>query len=224
MEFSSHQISALICSSCRKDLTKAITFRKLCLESDNFFKKSLHDIETTVWSEKYKKIISGQEATNEEHQIIKMEPNDLAYATIFEDNSHVYEDSYDYVGKYEDEAPSETVVNESPASSSTRKPKQRKRQRKVSVESDEFKDSEYEVTRNARGVAECKFCSKTFTKAHSLKCHIKAVHRKVDETEMHKCEECGKLFKLKYYLRELKMIFSHSHFKKNIFLIFQRNI
>jgi uncharacterized Zn-finger protein len=135
---------------------------------------------------------------------IKEEPEDYgildSYATVLDDNSEMYPDSEFLVNKFEpmEESLVKEIVKQAP-----------KKQKRAKVlleqqycETFDDKDSDYEVIRNDKGKVECKFCSKTFTKPHSMKCHVKAMHTEISETEMHKCEECGKLFKLKYYLRE----------------------
>ncbi|KAG5680174.1 hypothetical protein PVAND_009699 [Polypedilum vanderplanki] len=216
MEFASHKISALICSTCVKDLTRAIKFRKLCLESDEFFKKSLQAVETTVWSEKYKNIFSHSEFPNDEEKLIKVEPVEYGFATIFDENAEML----DYAGKQEEEEEQESDNyfdnDKQPATSSEKKPVQkRRRRRRRSSDSD---DSDLNVKRNEHGEFQCKLCHKNFTRHYSLKCHIYAVHKKINKTEMHKCEECGKLFKLKYYLQKhLKR--SHLQLKKKLGLI-----
>lgn len=56
------------------------------------------------------------------------------------------------------------------------------------------------------GVAQCRLCFKTFTSMHSLKDHKRAIHEKLSEKEMFKCEHCPRLFKMKYYLSKLEKL------------------
>ena len=47
---------------------------------------------------------------------------------------------------------------------------------------------------------QCHLCLKTFTTIHSMKDHMRAVHQKLKESDMFKCEYCDRLFKMRYYL------------------------
>jgi hypothetical protein len=49
---------------------------------------------------------------------------------------------------------------------------------------------------------QCKLCFKNFTSVHSLKAHMRAIHQKLEETDMYRCQYCERLFKMKYYLSE----------------------
>jgi hypothetical protein len=49
---------------------------------------------------------------------------------------------------------------------------------------------------------QCSLCLKSFTSAHSLKDHMRAIHQKLDTADMFKCKFCDRLFKMKYYLSQ----------------------
>lgn len=56
------------------------------------------------------------------------------------------------------------------------------------------------ISSPTNGVAQCKLCYKSFTSLHSMKDHMRAIHQKLDESDMYKCPHCDRLFKMKYYL------------------------
>lgn len=61
-------------------------------------------------------------------------------------------------------------------------------------------DNSSEGNIESYGLNQCKLCSKNFTSLHSLKDHMRAIHQKLEEDDMFRCQYCDKLFKIKYYL------------------------
>lgn len=61
-------------------------------------------------------------------------------------------------------------------------------------------DRENDDYGSSSGVVRCKLCMKSFTSVSSHQNHMKAVHQKLTEAEMHKCKFCNRYFKLKIYL------------------------
>lgn len=83
---------------------------------------------------------------------------------------------------------------------------------------------------SSSGVVRCKLCMKTFTSVSSHQNHMKTVHHKMDESEMHKCKYCNRCFKLKIYLNrhvarihaKQKSATSRSDLKKKTDTIFNK--
>ena len=177
----SHQAPALICSVCIKELNKAVKFRKKCIESENHFKSLLLTFEPFIWNDELQMINSGYN----NDRSIKEEPQDFRhlfdnFTSIIEENRKIDDLNLFNVDKSDDE------INKPVYPVKKRRVKQ-----SIKYEnSDPDFESEYQ----------CHLCLKTFTKLHSMKDHMRAVHQKLEESEMFKCEHCDKLFKLRYYL------------------------
>lgn len=182
-----HQAPALICSGCIKDLNKAVKFRKKCIESESHFKNFFLNFEPFLWNDELKIISSG----NNNRKTIKEEPDEYNNVDLFENIAAIIEEncatdslrisSHSKAGKSDDE------------NSKTECPEKKRRvKRKIKHENDE-PDSDLSET-------QCHLCLKKFTSNHSMKDHMRAVHQKLKESDMFKCEYCDRLFKMRYYL------------------------
>lgn len=72
----------------------------------------------------------------------------------------------------------------------------------INTELTEDNDTLSEEIINSHESTQCTLCFKNFTSLHSLKDHMRAIHEKLEEKDMYRCQYCKKLYKMKYYLSE----------------------
>ncbi|CAG9805431.1 unnamed protein product [Chironomus riparius] len=196
LEFMSHQATALICSACIKDLNKAVKFRKKCIQSEHHFKKHLLTFEPFIWNDELRMISSS----DNNHKSIKEEPHEFNNVNFFEHYAAIVDEDC-ATDMLKTSRLSKSVKSYNENSQAEHPEKKRRVKRNIKHENVES-DSE----------TQCHLCLKTFTKMHSMKNHMRAVHQDLNESDMFKCEYCDRLFKIRYYLnRHIK----NAHTKKN---------
>lgn len=191
-ENDSNGTPALICAICLKDLSKAMHFRNKAIRSDKYFNKSY------AWTHKDHLIGDHLEPEvrikledEEELEKIKNEP--------FEDPNYELLENIDTMigGKnyHLDSVRFVDVFSSNAARSFIEEGDRKERKTKSKL-----KDSVIEEFGSSSGVVRCKLCMKSFTSISSLQNHMKTVHQKLSEAEMHRCKFCNRYFKLKIYL------------------------
>lgn len=174
---------ALICAGCLKDLTKAIHFRNKAIRAERYFQRSGH-----VWQGK-----DGDQFEPEVH--IKLEDGEALEA--------IKSEPYDEDPNYEFMQNIETMVGKSEAADKTFVDVFASKPTQTYNESNRSKCSQridLEDFGSTSGIVQCKLCLKSFTSISSHQNHMKSVHQKMSEAEMHKCKQCNRFFKLKIYL------------------------
>lgn len=188
-----HQAPALICSACIKDLQEASKFRSKCIESANHFKKHFLTFEPFLWNDELRTINSGHDSY-ENHKSIKDEPNDYN-VSLFDDIAAIIEENC-----ATDSLKLSNFSKSHNEYSETEEPdKKRRVKKKIKHENENPRSESLEI--------QCHLCLKTFTRIHSMKDHMRAVHQKIKESDMFKCNYCDRLFKMQYYLSEFFLYF-----------------
>lgn len=206
MEFSNHHIPALICSSCVKQLNEAIKLRTLCIQSDNFFKKSesSYKAEIMIWKEinvEDSDLKIKKEHLNN-HGIKEELIDDSLSISIFENIETIIDDNS--IGSSHPQNKLSTLNREEETNSTSESDDEVKYHKSKKSLRSNYNSLENCKVDTSNNIARCRLCMKTFTSLHSMKSHMRTIHQKLDETDMFKCKYCDRLFKMKYYLSEYK--------------------
>lgn len=186
IESDDNESPALICGGCLKDLTKAIHFRNKAIRAEKYFKRSdARHKDGKQFEESFPENLLDVQ--------IKLE-NDEVLENI---KSEPYDPNYEFMQNIETmivkgEETVDAFVDVFSQRDTENYNEHRKSKYPVRVDLEEFGSTS--------GIVRCKLCLKSFTSVNSHQNHMKTIHQKMTESEMHKCKYCNRFFKLKIYL------------------------
>lgn len=183
----------IICRNCLNELTRVKAFKLKAKEAQEFFRKSLNLSERENWS------FQGEstEIHIEPHVVIKLEDDDSVDRIKLEptegitfsnvntnaENQSYFEFSNVNVRGFDEVEEEEEEYTE------------------VDDDGDESKNQRplYDFG-TSQEVIQCNLCFSVFPSLSSKTNHMRNVHGKLTESEMHKCKFCNRYFKHKNYL------------------------
>lgn len=165
-------------------------FRNKAIRSEKFFTRSSTKLTKVQQDDHLEPEIRIKLEDDENLEKIKTEP--------FEDPNYELLENIDTMINQESHLsslPFVDVFSSKPVCDSYEDGKKNERSKKSKQ-----KDHENNDFGSSSGVVRCKLCMKSFTSVNSHQNHMKTVHQKLSEAEMHKCKFCNRYFKLKIYL------------------------